>query len=91
MSFNHAVKLLTLVVALLNLNAASLSAAPQIDYETAARTYIADLSAGQFEKAAANFDAGMKAAAPPKALDTIWKSLTAQLGPFEKALGSRVQ
>lgn len=51
--------------------------------ETAARTLLADFTAGRYEAAAKNFDAKMLEALPPAKLAEFAKQLTAQVGAFK--------
>jgi len=59
--------------------------------ETMAKDFIQLLADSDFPKAAENFDAAMKKAAPPEKLRQIWNSLVTQHGRFEKQLGTRMK
>ncbi len=59
--------------------------------ETMAKDFIQLLADSDFSKAAENFDAAMKKAAPPEKLRQIWNSLVTQHGQFEKQLDTRMK
>ena len=57
---------------------------------TAAATAFLDLLVkGDFQAAAQNFAAPMKAAAPPAKLAEIWSAIQAQLGPYKRRVATR--
>ncbi len=60
---------------------------PAID---AARTFIQQLQAGQFQAAATGFDPTMSAAMPVEGLQAGWEQVQAQAGAFQEALGAEV-
>jgi len=64
-------------------------AAPQTDFETAARNLINDLKAKRFEDVSANFDAKLKSVMSPKAFATLWSQAEILLGKFQEPLESR--
>ncbi len=62
----------------------------QVDeLEIAAREFVNNLAAGEFEKATENFDSTMKSVAPPEKMAEVWNSFTSQIGKFKKQLGVR--
>jgi len=65
-------------------------AGPQPPPEVAAR-FLDQLAAGNYQAATANFTDVMKAAAPPEKLAEIWTSLQAQMGPYKRRAGLRLE
>jgi dienelactone hydrolase len=63
--------------------------APQGDLESSARELVDQLAAGQFDAAAAKFDAKMQQVLPPDKLQGTWEGLLAQVGPYQGQLGAR--
>src|SRR5262245_59322151 len=61
------------------------------NHGTLARTFIEQLSKGDFANAAKPFDAAMRGALPPDKLEATWKSQLAQAGAFKKQGGSGIQ
>lgn len=54
-----------------------------------AREFVALMDAGDFEAAAARFDARMADAMPPGRLEEAWNGLESQLGQLEEQVGAR--
>lgn len=63
---------------------ASQPQAPTPDFASLGRAFVMDLSARQFDKAAAMFNPQVAAALPPEKLGQIWDQLLAQEGAFQK-------
>lgn len=64
---------------------------PTQDFETLARAFVDLLAAGDFDKAAENFDDKMAQVLPPEQLQEVWASLVDQVGPFQQQLGIRTE
>src|SRR5947199_2304425 len=77
--------MLTLALAL------SLAADPPADATAKAEAFIAALAKGDFAAAGKDFDPAMQKALPGDKLQSLWKTLTQQAGPFSKMLGTRVE
>lgn len=57
----------------------------------AARAFVEQLAAGEFEAAATTFDETMRQAIPADKLGEVWKSIGQQFGPFQKCERTRVE
>jgi dienelactone hydrolase len=70
-----------------------LLAAPpaKADPATVGTDLIDRLARGEFQAAAGNFSEAMRSAAPPEKLSEIWTALQAQMGPFKRRTGVRVE
>jgi pimeloyl-ACP methyl ester carboxylesterase len=69
----------------------TLPAAQPTTPEERAQTLVAALSDGRFADAAQDFDDAFRKTLPGTRLEEIWKQLTAQVGPFQKQVGARVE
>src|SRR5262245_50418707 len=58
--------------------------------ESRARTFIAELAAGDWSHPKTAFDAAMAGAAPPEKLSAIWRALEADAGAFRNVEGAAV-
>jgi uncharacterized protein len=56
-----------------------------------AKALVAQMAAGQFDKAVEPFDGTMKRALPPDKLKEVWLGLTRQLGPLQRANETRTE
>jgi len=63
--------------------------APPIDISKPAQQFVSQLAKGDFSNATKSFDATMTQAMPADKLAEAWKSLTTQMGAFQKQLGAR--
>jgi hypothetical protein len=61
------------------------------EYEAMGRMLIEEFAAGAFEKAVARFDDAMAQALPLARMESVWKSLQEQFGPFQKMTAARRQ
>ena len=59
--------------------------------EDKARVLVAQMAAGQFDKAVEPFDETMKQALPADSLKAAWVGLTKQYGPFQRATETRTE
>ena len=67
------------------------SAAPPSEQEELAGKFVAQVAAGQFEKAVEPFDKTVKQALPAEKLKPLWEELTKQYGPWQRAAGTRTE
>jgi dienelactone hydrolase len=74
----------------LSLAAAQEPAPPAPDFTKLGRTFILELTTGQFDKAAEQFDAAMSQALPEEKLAQTWSSLVAQFGSLKAIQEVRV-
>ncbi len=65
--------------------------APPPDFPKLARTFVIELATGQFDKAAAQFDATMFQALPESKLAEVWSGLLAQFGALKGITGVRME
>lgn len=61
------------------------------ELEALARELVDRLAAGQFQEAAANFDAKMQQVLPPDKLQEAWESVVTQVGPYQRQLEARTE
>jgi uncharacterized protein len=67
------------------------SGEPSPEQSEAAKKFVAQLAAGEFEKAAEPFDETMRQALPASKLKELWEGLTKQLGPLQRAAEVRAE
>jgi dienelactone hydrolase len=81
-----------LVVCLLPLVAlAALAQNKLIDRTPAAQAFVTAQSKGDFAAATKDFDEVMKKASPADKMETTWKAVQKQVGPFQKQLSTRTE
>lgn len=61
------------------------------DLPAAATAFVNHLAKGEYEAAAKPFTEKMREAAPPATLGEIWKAIQAQMGAFQRIIGTRVE
>jgi len=85
------IRLSVILLALAHALPAQVAPPSGTDLTARAERFVDLLARGETEEAAKDFNATMKAAVPPAKLAETWTALQAQLGPFQKRTGTRVE
>ena len=80
-----------LILSLVLLFQGILSAEPSSEQEELAGKFVAQVAAGEFDKAVEPFDKTMKQALPAEKLRQLWEGLTKEYGPWQRAAGTRTE